>query len=399
VNGAPSLREKLAVLWQGLLGFPRAVLLIGWLWVRQRPAHRRALRMLRRALARPLSGDEPLRPLEPGLFDVAPKLLDTQELPPDALTVVHLLGTGENRYSPLTGLVELCKAEPRLRGFRHVILDTPHDAGAFLGPHEFATRAHRVLLPLLARNRDRIVLIGLSRGATSALDLGLELAAASGTRVGVLAMAPPLARSGRPPPTVVNIGALEPNTENFVRQIELAPWLAPLGVWLLRDLYLRFSSFVLAELSMVSEASIALFARYVATSDPQQACLRAVREFALLGRVSDAELRHVVSGAMQRLAVTDAAYLCVCWGSCDAWVELEPSRARLIAMRERHEVPAERLRISVLPGVNHGVGREPDQDFAALAALCWEVCEHALSSVHNHAANAPDFAASTESTP
>jgi pimeloyl-ACP methyl ester carboxylesterase len=237
----------------------------------------------------------------------------------------------------------------------------------------------RTLAPLLARERERVVLMGLSRGGTAALDLGSELAI-QGMRVGVLAISAPLARPHKAPHTVINIGSFELITENFVRMLRLLPWLTPMGTWLLRSLYIRFCGFVLAELNMVSADMIAMYARYIAACDPNQACLRAVREFALLGRVSDAELRHAVSGATRRFAETDAAKVILCWGENDAWVDVGLCQERLQAALTRQEVPAERVRMVVFDGLNHGVGREPDQDFTALSALLWELCEHAHGS-------------------
>lgn len=380
-------RKRLLVGWRQTVLLPRLWLLIGWLLIRQRAPHRRAIAALFKALRAEPAGPAPLRPLEPGLFEVEPWFLRNEggeggpsEAPsaraPD-LTVVHLLGTGENVYSPLTGLRLACAAEPRLCGARHVIVDTPHDAAGYLGPQEFATRLRRALAPLLARERERIVLVGLSRGAMAALDLGADLAATSGMRVGVLAMAPPLARPARPPHSVVNIGGFEPVIENFVPYLELLPWLAPLGRWITRDLYVRFSGFTLAELRMASAPSLAMFARYVAAADPVLACLRSVREFALLGRVSDAELRHATSLALQRYAFSETAHVTVCWGAEDAWLDVAPCRERLVGMLERHGVPEGRIEAHVLPGVSHGVSREPGQDFAPIAAWLWRACEHA----------------------
>jgi pimeloyl-ACP methyl ester carboxylesterase len=291
------------------------------------------------------------------------------------LTLVHLLGTGENVYAPLPGLLALCRAEPRLRACRHVFVDTPSEAACFLGPHEFATRLRRVLAPELRRNPEGVVLVGLSRGGAAALDIGAGLAV-EGVRVSVLALSAPLARPARAPLTVLNIGVLESATEHYVHAIELMPWWTAVGDFLFRRIYIRFTGFVLAELNMSSEASIAMYARYIHSRDPKQACLRAVREFALLGRVSDAELRHAVSGITSRLAAADNARMILCWGRDDAWVDVEPCVARVRAAIEREHLPAGRVTLHVLDGVNHGISREAQQDVRALAALLWQACEH-----------------------
>lgn len=406
------MRKIAAVTLRSWWLLPRTLFLIAWLLMRQRAPHRRATAMLLRAAKSPRLGDDPLHACDPGLYEVAPWFLHETSThqehsaradqatypapPPEALTVVHLLGTGENVYSPLVGLLGMCAAEPRLRALRHVIADTSYDAGSYLGPNEFGTRAKRTLAPLFARQRERLVLVGLSRGGTAALNFGTELADEHGTRVGVLALAPPFARpGGRPPLSAMNIGGFEPIIVNFSTQLSLVPSMRPFGRWLVRDLYLRFSAFVLAELRMVSEASIAMFARHVAALDPVDACMRAVREFALLGRVSDAELRLVVSGVTQRLARTPGAHAIVCWGQDDTWVEVEPCHALLRSLLERDRVPRERVHVVKLPGLTHGVGREPDQDFAPVAALLWEACEHASRAAPPASKS---LGASTEST-
>lgn len=373
----PTLAERARAVVRGLWNAPQTVLLVAWLWSRQRALHRRAIAALRRAVKRPSATPEPLRALEPGLYEVDAALLGGDAPGPSALTVIHLLGTGENVYSPLVGLLALCEREPRLRACRHVIVDTPHDAACFLGPNEFATRLRRVLAPELARCRDRLVLVGLSRGATAAIDLGAELSLST-RRIGVLALSAPLARPASAPLTVLNIGAFETVTEHYVHQTALFPWATAFADFLFRRIYIRFCAFVLAELRMVSEAQIAMYARYIARCDPKLACLRAVREFALLGRVSDAELRHALSGAVRRLSSADGARVLCGWGKDDPWVEIEPCVASLGVALERHGVPAERVTLHVLAGVGHGISREPGQDFGEVAALLWQACEHAM---------------------
>ena len=384
-------RVRVRVGWRQTVLLPRLIFLIAWLFVRQRAEHRRVTRALFKAIRREASSASPLRALEPGLYEVEPWFLHGHDAAPSsppllargALTVVHLLGTGENIYSPLTGLRSLCGTDARLRDVRHVIVDSPHDAAGYLGPQEFATRLRRVLAPLLERERERLVICGLSRGAMAALDLGADLASTHGLRVGVLAMAPPCARPERAPHTVLNIGGFEPIIENFVPYLELHRWFQPIGAWITRDLYVRFSGFTLAELRMGSDEAISMFARYVRETDSMVACLRSVREFALLGRVSDAELRHAVSMAMQRYAFSETARVTVCWGQDDAWLDVGACRERMESMIARHAVPSERIEVHTLSGLSHGVSREPQQDFAPIAAWLSRACEHARAGAHD----------------
>lgn len=384
------VREYLVVSLRGLLWLPQTWLLIGWLWMRQEAVHRRAVKALKKALARPPAGPDPLREWSPGLYEVQPHRLhaasdpEPAPLAPDALTVLHLLGTGECIYSPLPGLRTLCEMEPRLRQVRHVIVDTPQQAASYLGPQQFAARLRRTIEPELARQRDRLVVVGLSRGATAALDLGSDLSVSRHMQVGILAMSPPLSRPSKAPATVINIGGFEAIAENFVRLMALGPWWRPFGNWLLRALYVRFTAFVLAELRMDDAAMLAAHARYIASRPARHLCLRAVREFALLGRVSDAELRHAVSGIVQRLSYSEQGRAVVCWGTEDSWVEVEPCRARLEAIREREGLSEAQLSVHLFEGVDHGVGRQVDEDFARLAALLWQLCEHAAAGHQEH---------------
>ncbi|MEY4580325.1 MAG: hypothetical protein RL701_5028 [Pseudomonadota bacterium] len=355
------------------------------LLVREHASHRRALVGLKYALLHPVVRDEPLTLLASGLYTIEPWFLRGHDFATnepgvnaDALLIVHILGTGENVYSPLIGLRLLCKEDPRLLGFRHVIVDTPHDAASYLGPAEFGARVRRVLAPLLARE-ERVVIVGLSRGAMTAVDLGADLACERAMPVGILSLAPPLTRPNTLPASVRTIGALEPIAENFLRYLELQPWLRGFGTWVLRIFYLRFSAFVLAELHMDDPASLGLFARFIAQIDPKVACLRAVREFGLLCRVSDAELRHALSGALQRLAVSDSARVIVSWGAEDTWLEVERCRARMAEKCEQQGVPSARVSSHVLPGIGHGLGRGAEQEYSQLAQWLWQLTQHARS--------------------
>ena len=182
---------------------------------------------------------------------------------------------------------------------------------------------------------------------------------------------------------------------NFVRYMELLPWTERLGTALLRDLYIQFVGFVLAELDMASELAITHYGRFIAAQDPRRLCLRAVREFALLGRVSDSELRHAVASIAQHMKHADDVHAIAVWGSADAWVEIEPCVARLREGLERYGVPSTRLRTQLLDGANHGIGRQRDRDFVELAALLWEVCEHAQGAAHASARRPQEQATET----
>jgi hypothetical protein len=196
----------------------------------------------------------------------------------------------------------------------------------------------------------------------------------------VLALAPPLTRPSKLPDSVRIVSGFEPMSENFVRYMELVPWLRGVGTWIMRTLYVRISAFVLAELHMDSEESLQMFARYIAQSDPKLACLRAVREFALVARVSDAELRHALSGALQRIAFSESAQITVCWGSADTWLDVAACHERLLQKLELAEVPASRLHVHVLANVGHGVTRDDSPCHAQLAPWLWEAVEHACGA-------------------
>jgi hypothetical protein len=382
MQGRERLAELGRLLWRGTLELPRALRILWLLWWRRSARAKRALAALQKALqARHQQGpatDSLLEPLEPGLFRVAPVYLGaSSDAAPSGPTVLHLLGTAEVVYAPLPGLKALCEREPRLRQCRHVIADTPHEPGAFLGADEFRARLRRLVAPELARNPHGLVVFGLSRGGLVALDIGTELAQdRPGARVAVLSLGAPLRKQARVPFTVWSIGALETITDIMTRELALWPLLGPLYRAIIGAQYLRNCARVLAELEIDDPETVALYARYVSETDVCQASLRGVREFALLRRVSDAELRHAVATVVRR-AANPALQVCstMVWGERDVWVDVAPSLERAREACERGGLPESRFGLYTLASWNHAVGRSLDQDFTPLAAWLWRACE------------------------
>jgi len=377
------LGEFLRLAWLGTLALPAALWTLVRLSWRRGPRARRALVALEAAArSREPLGPSPLEPLEPGLYRVKPEYLGSSDAAERGPTVLHLLGTAEMIYSPLIGLRALCRAEPRLARCRHVIADTPYEAAAFLGADEFSARLRRVVEPEVLRNPHGLVLLGLSRGGLVALDLGSELSQRfEDARFGVLSLAPPLCEQHPPPPTVALIGALETITEILVQEQNLWPLLRPLYRWILYRGYVRNCALVLSELEMDDVESIALFGRYLREVEPRAASLRGTREFGLLRRVSDAELRHAISGATRRAShAADKLRATVVWGLRDAWVDVPPSLERARQAAQKSGVAVAELRLHTLPDWNHGLTRSLDRDFTELArwlreAVCFVTAE------------------------
>jgi hypothetical protein len=370
-----------AALWLLLTG-GRELLLLASLWLRRRAAHLRAIAGLRRALprVRRQPPDEPLREVAPGLFEVDPGHLGGAAQPALPVTVLHLLGTGEIVYSPLPGLKRLCAERPGLARCRHLIVDTPSEPGAYLGAAAFSMRVARVLRAVGAPAGGALVLTGLSRGALTVLELGSQLAIHSDTHVEVLAMSPPVRSDFARPLTVRTIGALERGCELLLRAAGERGVLRRLtDLWLGR-LYLRNTGFVLAELEMYEPETAERFAHYLSTRCPGPACLRAVREFGLLSRVSDAELRHLMGDVAERAAASPGLHLTLCWGERDVWLPAERCMQRAREALQRQRVAEERAELRLLPQWNHGIGRQPEGDYGELAGVVWRACERAAAA-------------------
>jgi hypothetical protein len=371
-----------AALWLLLTG-GRELLLLASLWLRRRAAHLRAIAGLRRALSRVRQHppDEPLREVAQGLHEVDPGHLGAPaQSPPLPVTVLHLLGTGEILYSPLPGLKRLCAERPALACCRHLIVDTPSEPGAYLGAAAFSLRVARVVRALGPPPPGGLVLTGLSRGALTALELGSQLAIQSDAHVEVLAMSPPVRSDFGRPLTVRTIGALERGCELLLRVAGERGVLRRLTDWWLGRLYLHNTAFVLAELQMYEQETAERFAHYLSTRQPGPACLRAVREFGLLSRVSDAELRHVMGGVAERAAASPGLHLTLCWGEADVWLPAERCMQRSRDALQRGRVTPERAELRLLSRWNHGIGRQPEGDYGELAGVIWDACERAAAA-------------------
>ncbi|MDD9932851.1 MAG: hypothetical protein OXT09_04570 [Myxococcales bacterium] len=380
----PSLRDWFAALWALRLGGPRALWTLLRLWAGRSTRQRQAAAALHRERTRHRRQprQEPLRQLAPLLFEVdagwlTPGPADGPRL---AVTVVHLLGSGEIRYSPLSGLRRLCAEQPELARCRHLVADTTHEAGAFLGADEFSIRMGHTLAPALADCPDTLVFAGLSCRARTALELRTRPVSEHDRPVEVLACAAPLRCDYALPDTVRTLAALAPHMNLMATVMARPSPLNPLLRSWLRRLFVMNTGIVLGELAMHTPQALAWFGRYTEDEPTIDICLRALRELDLLVRVSDAELRHMVAGVAARAAEAEGVRMTACWGEDDAWVPPERCAARMGDAVARQGVPEARYRIASLAASNHGIGRQRDADYGALAELFMEVCARAAAA-------------------
>lgn len=366
------------------LGLPALWLLLR-MYLRRSPGARRTVRRLWRRVYAPEDPAAPaaplLKPLAEGLFEVVPAALGQTSTPgghaDDAeapITIVHLLGSGEIAYSPLPGLRAMCALDPEIARHRHVILDTPHAPGAFFGPLEFASRAFHGLRPLLQDpTTGPLLLLGLSRGAIAAIELAFRAVDRTGKPTAAVALSPPTRGDIPWPASVRDVGLLEPGADATIR----LPLPKPLRIFrhagFLRA-YVRVTGAMYHELNIDDDGTLDLLARYLRQSRPTETCLRALREYALLARVSDAELRQAYAGFAERAAGDGRVHLSLCWGEGDVWMPHAACRQRIQDLIDRHRVPPERLQLHTLPGWNHCVGRQLDQDFQPIVSMIGTAC-------------------------
>ena len=220
----------------------------------------------------------------------------------------------------------------------------------------------------------------LTPGPLTALELRTRHGSEHDRPVEVLACAAPLRCDYALPDTVRTLAALAPHMNLMATVMARPSPLNPLLRSWLRRLFVMNTGIVLGELAMHTPQALAWFGRYTEDEPTIDICLRALRELDLLVRVSDAELRHMVAGVAARAAEAEGVRMTACWGEDDAWVPPERCAARMGDAVARQGVPEARYRIASLAASNHGIGRQRDADYGALAELFMEVCARAAAA-------------------
>lgn len=371
-----------AALPQVLYRGPVAFAALGRFALRTRFVHLRAFRQALSALATGAG-----LPAQAGPFsEVHPHVLELRRsylrglghpvLDPSAPVVIHLNGTGEPLLSVLPGLWRLLAQSPGLASHRHLFVDMPHAAGTYRDADAFRDVLRDVLSPVLEEHAGGLVLFGLSRGAMAALDLGASWAETLDRPVGVIAMSAPLLGDYPMPTTVRDIACMQPLMAHMQQLASALPdWYLRGQDWLLRRCYLALTCFTMAEFGMADGPVIRAAARDVAACDPVPAILRANREFAMLLQVDDARLLEGMRATARSAARNPQLTVRMLWGERDGWVPAERCATRAQVCFEVAAAPADQVQVAVLPGWGHAMGRQLDQDFAALAAHVTEVCQ------------------------
>jgi len=341
--------------------------------LRFRPRHRRAFREALGALSGgvPSEHGEPFEQIHPNVLEIRRDYLRELGLPeqqPSPLTVIHLNGTGEPLHAILPGLQTVFSLQPQLAAHRHLLIDVPDAVNAFDGAEEFRNALRDILAPVLEGTHGGLLLIGLSRGGVAAMDLGATWVRTSRRAVGVLALSPPLIGDYERPQTVRDIACLEPMMAQLAQLAKVLPrWLLRGQDWLLRRSYLALTSFTLAEFEMDSVPVLRWAAWDLRHQDPIGSILRANREFAMLLRVSDRVLHDGCDHVARTAASHDGLSVYMLWGERDKWVPADRCAERARASFAAADVPAERVKVDVLPGWGHALSRQHAPDSTQLA--------------------------------
>jgi hypothetical protein len=364
---------------------PSALLALLRFALRSGPRHERARRQALAALGAGLPSEhgEPLVQLFPRVHELRREYISALGLPglaSDALTFVHLNGTGEHLHSPLPGLERIFAHQPRLAAHRHLFVDIPDEAEAFTGADGFRDALDRTLSPITEGVARGVVLVGLSRGGIAAMHFGAAWAARYDWPVGVVALSPPLIGDYERPRTVRDIAIIERSVVQIAQIAKVMPaWLLRAQDKLLRRSYLTLTCFTLTEFAMDDALVLRWAAWDVATRAPIPAILRANREFAMLLKVSDEVLHDGCVEVAKAAAAHPRLALCMLWGADDTWVPTQRCAARARAIFAAAGVPAERAVIDVLAGFSHALSRQLTPDFSEVSAQIAKLTERVMA--------------------
>lgn len=312
-------------------------------------AARRALKSYR---SEPPTG---MTRLSEGLFSLA---TDSNPPDPDQPTVIYFTGTGETPHAPVLALRRLLAAS-EAQSARVFVVEAPSGSGAYYGSSAFSARIWQRLTQLLQREPGPFVLIGFSRGALAALDMGARIAEEQAKVASVLAFSPPLETPVTWPPTIVGISRFEELLERIERARPHVPKvLARFLGWVIERVHLVFTALVHFELDMHEDPGLTLALYDLRQSDSLTCAMRSAREFRLLLEAHTRELelfaRNIagVARRSQRFAAS------IVWGEADIWAPAVASKARMEGALAREQTPPERISLTMLKGRGHGLFRE-----------------------------------------
>ncbi len=312
-----------------------------------------------------------LQGVSEGLYRVDPEALDQAEPPAvDAPIVVYFTGTGESPHAPLAAYRRLIAACPELCTARHHVVEAPSQPGAYYGSMAFSSRVWARLEGFVKAEEGPFILLGFSRGALAALDVGARIVEEQSKVASVLAMSAPLVVPSPLPPTVVSMARFSRVTDALsAHRAALPPWAVRHLDAVVQRVYLWLTAVIQAELSMEGPENLSLCLTDVELYGPVPISERAAREFRLLVEAPDRELEHFTNALASALARTSRLHATLVWGEHDTWAPAALCAARLQAALEREAAPSDQIVTKTLPGRGHGLFREHAHDVAVLARL------------------------------
>lgn len=351
----------------------------------QSPADR--LRSAGRILADAKKGAKlavsPLRFVSEGLYRIEPAFLGRGEAGEAAQPVViYFTGTGETVHAPLPAYRALVQAAQGLAELAHFVVEAPLARGAYYGSSAFSSRMWERVQPIVQQHAGPFVLVGLSRGAIAALDMGARLAEEHGKVAAVLAMSPPLKLPSQLPNSIVEVAAFEPIVERISAALPHVPQIfARLAESIVRHVHVYLTAVLQAELGMLGDEDFK-YAQYdIDLRGPIESSARAVREFRLLVEAPDGELLHFANRVACVAARTPRFFAALVWGERDGWVRAASCEERMVAALARENTPQDRVITSIQDGGGHGLFREHARSLEPVAAL-FERVKHEAQARH-----------------
>jgi hypothetical protein len=203
----------------------------------------------------------------------------------------------------------------------------------------------------------------------------------------VLAMSPPLETPRDLARSIVAVSKFETIVEHIAPALEALPHVLRRNTLkLVEYFYLLFTALLQNELSILSEADLALTLHDVRTRDPLSLSVRSAREFRFLVEAHSRELELFTHGIAATAFRTGRFFAALIWGEDDTWVPARASEERMRASLKRENTPEDRVLLTMLPARGHGLYREVNQPLAPLTALLERACTEAETRERDHRA-------------
>jgi pimeloyl-ACP methyl ester carboxylesterase len=275
-----------------------------------------------------------------------------------APVVIYFTGTGETPEAMLTAFQPLREQITALSHATEYVVEPPSNQGAYYGPHQFASRIWEGVSPLASHYAGPFILVGISRGALVALDVGARIVEEHAKVAGVLALSPPLMVPPKLPLPVLTLARFVEVVAGLQRQIATGPsWLAGLVEPVVRRAQIFLTAMVLKDLGVLAERELMLAVKAIEEYGALETGLRASREFRLLRETKAREMDLLTEGFVKTVTQTPGLFASLLWGSLDFWVHSAACAERMTALLERYPQARGRLHMARAEGQGHALFR------------------------------------------